>query len=129
MADILLDTNILSFGLKDDTRRSLYEPHVAGNRAFLCFVTVAELYRWAITKRWGQRRVDAPNEEIRRHVVLPFDDALAWAWARVRTIKGRPVDPSDAWIAATAIRYNLPLVTHNRRHFDGITGLQVISEG
>jgi tRNA(fMet)-specific endonuclease VapC len=47
----------------------------------------------------------------------------------VRTIKGRPVDPSDAWIAATAIRYNLPLVTHNRRHFDGITGLQVISEG
>jgi tRNA(fMet)-specific endonuclease VapC len=128
MADILLDTNIISFALKDDTRRLAYEPHVAGHRTFVCFVTVAELYRWAVGKRWGQRRIDALNEEIRRHVVLPFDNDLAWAWARVRSIKGRPVDSSDAWIAAAAIRYHLPLVTHNRRHFEGIAGLQVTSE-
>lgn len=128
MPYLLLDTNIISFAIKDDTRRLLYEPHVMGNRTFLCFVTVAELYRWAISKRWGQRRIDALHEEVRRHAVLPFDDALAWAWARVRSIKGRPVDPSDAWIAAAAIRYDLPLVTHNRRHFEGIEGLRVISE-
>jgi predicted nucleic acid-binding protein len=35
----------------------------------------------------------------------------------------------DAWIAATALRHGLRLVTHNRRHFEGITGLRIISEG
>src|SRR5688500_4583593 len=128
MADILLDTNIISFGIKDDSRRLLYEKHVAGNRTFIAFMTVAELYRWALNKRWGQRRIDALGEELKRHVVLPYDDALAWEWARVRSIKGVPIDPSDGWIGATAIRYELPLVTHNRRHFEAIPGVRVISE-
>jgi tRNA(fMet)-specific endonuclease VapC len=128
MATLLLDTNILSYAFKDDTRAALYEQHVAGSRTCLCFMSVAELYRWALVRRWGQRRIDSLAVELKRHVILPFDDELAWEWARVRSIKGVPVDPSDAWIAAAAIRYRLPLVTHNRRHFQGIPGITMISE-
>jgi predicted nucleic acid-binding protein len=128
MADLLLDTNIISFALKSDSRRALYDAHVAGRRTCVSFMTVAELYSWAVGRRWGQPRRNDLLIELDRHVALPYDDALAWAWARVRTIKGRPVDPSDAWIAATALRYGLTLVTHNRRHFEGIPGLQIISE-
>jgi hypothetical protein len=32
------------------------------------------------------------------------------------------------WIAACAVRYGIPLVTHNRRHFEGIPGLEMICE-
>jgi tRNA(fMet)-specific endonuclease VapC len=39
-----------------------------------------------------------------------------------------PIAPADAWIAATAIVYRAPLITHNRKHFEGIAGLKVISE-
>jgi predicted nucleic acid-binding protein len=34
----------------------------------------------------------------------------------------------DAWIAATALEVGAPLVTHNRRHFEEVAGLVVISE-
>lgn len=32
------------------------------------------------------------------------------------------------WIAAIALRYDLPIVTHNRRDFSDIPNLIVISE-
>jgi tRNA(fMet)-specific endonuclease VapC len=42
--------------------------------------------------------------------------------------QGRPLQAADAWIAATALIQDIPLVTHNRRHYDGIRGLTVLSE-
>lgn len=34
----------------------------------------------------------------------------------------------DAWIAATALLLDVPLITHNGAHFTGIDGLTIISE-
>ncbi|NEP13006.1 MAG: type II toxin-antitoxin system VapC family toxin [Symploca sp. SIO2C1] len=33
----------------------------------------------------------------------------------------------DAWIAATALRHDLPLVTHNIKDFVGISNLQLVT--
>ena len=38
------------------------------------------------------------------------------------------VDTTDAWIASVARMFDIPLVTHNRKHFEAIENLQVISE-
>jgi predicted nucleic acid-binding protein len=35
---------------------------------------------------------------------------------------------ADAWIAATALLYEVPLITHNRRDYEGVAGLVLISE-
>jgi predicted nucleic acid-binding protein len=35
---------------------------------------------------------------------------------------------NDLWIAATAIRYSIPLLSNNRRHFEEVPGLVLISE-
>jgi tRNA(fMet)-specific endonuclease VapC len=40
---------------------------------------------------------------------------------------GRPIGPADAWIAATALRYGVPLVTHNPSDYTGVPGLSVLS--
>jgi tRNA(fMet)-specific endonuclease VapC len=128
MDAVLVDTDVVSFIFKRDTRESLYRRHLDGKRVCIAFMTVAEVYEWAISHRWGKRRVEELRQELTRYVVLPYDDAVAWEWARVRSIKGRPIESKDAWIAAAAVRHQLPLVTHNRRHFEGIPGLQVISE-
>ena len=40
---------------------------------------------------------------------------------------GRTMAPQDAWIAATALRHQLPLVTHNPSDFQDITGIDVRS--
>jgi len=64
-------------------------------------------------------------------VVIPYDDAVATAWAELAAAAihgGRDrSDRMDWWIAACAIRHGLPLVTHDSRDFDGIEGLTVIT--
>ena len=40
--------------------------------------------------------------------------------------KGQPAGAIDPFIAATAMVLGCPVVTHNRRHFEAIAGLEVI---
>ena len=52
-------------------------------------------------------------------------------WAKAMNdarFRGRPVAAADAWVAATALLLDVPLVTHNGIHYAGIDGLRVISE-
>ena len=39
---------------------------------------------------------------------------------------GRPIREQDAWIAATALRYQIPLLTRNHRDFNFIEELELI---
>ena len=127
--DLLVDTDVFSYVYKGDTRGGLYTAHLTGNHLHLAFSTVAELYRWTIRHGWGQVRVNNLRSTIAQYTVLDWDDDVAWQWAQLMSMKGRPMNPADAWVAAVALRHGLPLVTHNRKHFDGIPGLTVLSEG
>lgn len=40
---------------------------------------------------------------------------------------GRRIECADAWVAATALLYGVPLVTHNRNDYLGVAGLTLIS--
>ncbi len=35
---------------------------------------------------------------------------------------------ADAWVAAVALIFDVPLVMHNRKHFENVEGLKIISE-
>ncbi len=69
----------------------------------------------------------------RGQVVAP-DDHTVWAFARLRHqchLEGHPLHQKqhvgDLWIAATAVRWNLPLVAHDRV-FDGCPELELRTE-
>lgn len=58
-------------------------------------------------------------------------DALCLSWAEIRygcEREGRPISVADAWVAACALRFGAPLVTHNRKDFEAVSDLQSISE-
>ncbi|HEV8290675.1 MAG TPA: type II toxin-antitoxin system VapC family toxin [Tepidisphaeraceae bacterium] len=124
----MVDTNVLSYALKGDSRADPYLDLLEIRPRCVSFASVAELFRWSIIRKWGKNRLDHLQQHLRGYVVLEYDEPMAWSWARVMSIKGRPIAPTDAWIAAAALRHGLPLVTHNRRHFEGIEGLRLITK-
>jgi tRNA(fMet)-specific endonuclease VapC len=126
----LLDTDVLSYIVRGDTRAELYRAYLAGKEIGVSFQTVAELRRWGRTHRWGATRWHQLQQLLARLTVYLVDDALIDAWAYVTTARdrqGHPIATGDAWIAATAWLQELPLVTHNHRHFTDIEGLGVVS--
>jgi predicted nucleic acid-binding protein len=57
--------------------------------------------------------------------LLPVDGAVAAAWGRLRAQlveAGRRLNVNDAWIAATALAHDLPVVTQDA-DFDAAEGL------
>ena len=127
---LLLDTNVVSYLLKGDTRAVAYAPLLEGNRLAISFMTVAELFEWAAVRRWGQPRQTQLEQALTNYVVIPVDIALCRTWGRLRAqqrVAGATIAPQDAWIAATALHYSLPLVTHNPGDFQPINGLDVRS--
>lgn len=60
---------------------------------------------------------------------LPIDGRVADAWARLRVSlrdAGRRMPVNDSWIAATALTYDVPLVTQDRDHV-AVAGLRIIT--
>lgn len=133
MGAILLDTNVFSYVLKRHALAALYDKHLDGQQQTLCFAVVAELLQGARLRHWGAESIARLEESIRTVTVIPYDLGVCRAWAslcEVRTPDGslRTFENNDRWIAACAIHHDIPLVTHNRRHFEGIPKLRFISE-
>ena len=114
-----------------DTRAELYKKHVQGKLVAVSFITVGELLFGARKKNWGTSKVADLNQRLRSVVVVPYDREICATYAdlkvRVQQI-GRPVADNDLWIAACAVRHQIPLVSNNRNHYSHIPGLVLISE-
>ena len=112
----LIDTCVVSYLFKKHSLAQHYRPLLEGKLLYLSFMTVAELYRWAIGRTWGEKKINQLQETIQDYVVLPSDNEMCWQWAKINSIKGSPISVGDAWIVATALHYNMPLITHNIKH-------------
>lgn len=116
---ILLDTNVASFFLpfKNRPERSLYYPLLSGKRWVLSFQSVGELLQLPERNGWGPDRRHRLDVFLAKFLVVPADAELAATWARVSVQAerlGRRLETADARILATALRHDLPLVTHDR---------------
>lgn len=126
----VVDTDVLSFWQKSDTRGSPYSRELAGRTLVVSFQTVAEQLRWAGERNWGDRRRSELESYLRQFLVYPYSVDLAREWADVMVATGRAgrgLSAGDAWIAATARLIGAPLATHNRRDFEAVPGLTLIT--
>ena len=130
MSLVLLDTDVVSFLMKGDNRADLFTPHVLGNETCISLMTVAELLQWAHVRRWGRRRTAELEQYIfRTYTILTIDITTCHLWAEIRGNAyhgGQTISPQDAWGAATALQYRVPLLTNNRKDYQGVDGLSVI---
>jgi len=131
MSSVVVDTDVVSFLFKNDSRAERYHPHLAGKVVIISFMTLAQLQLWCLVRNWNIARRDRLEQHVRQFGIHPYDTALCKVWAEATynsQRKGRPIETADAWIAATALLHNLPLVTHNASDFEGVDGLQIITE-
>lgn len=131
MDAVLLDTDVFSYLMRPkDNRGDAYRPHVKGKTVAVSFITVGELFYGAEKRKWSGKTLARLLEKLKAVVVVPYDEELCRAYARIRASLpvGVIVAANDLWIAASAIRHSIPLVSNNRRHFERIPGLRLICE-
>ena len=95
---LLVDTDVTSDLFKRRARAGHYKRTIQGKRLALSFMSVAELYKWSVKRKWSQDKMHVLEGAIKRYLVLPFDHELARMWGRITAeceILGRPIPPSD----------------------------------
>src|SRR4051794_32427278 len=113
MTGIVVDTDVVSFLFKSDSRAVHYLPHLQGVVPVISFQTVAELYLWTLRRNWGAVRIAELDRQLAQFAVHPGDQELCRRWAAVRdqcARVGPPIGTADAWQAATALYLGVPLV-------------------
>jgi len=93
-------------------------------------MTVAELEQWAIQHGWSEQRLSLARLYPSRFTVVPSSPDLCRKWAEVTVAvrsAGRRIECADGWIAATAVPYSAPLVTHNRNDYPGASWASSLS--
>ena len=132
----LVDTDVISeLRKKDKADRGVtaFFRDMAARDAplYLAALTVGELRRGVEIIRYRgdvrqarllDRWLDALLVDYAENV-LPFDADAAQVWGRLRV--PHPENPLDKQIAATALLYDLVLVTRNTRHFAS-TGVKLL---
>ena len=130
MNEFLLDTDVVSYLLNRHSLAAAYEKLLIGHTPMVSFMTVAEMYRGVLKRNWGARRMAELESHLRQFAVAPYNLQVCIAFARVADAaerRGQPITTADAFIAACAVSLEIPLMTNNGRHFEGIDGLHVIS--
>ena len=126
----VIDTDVVSMLFKGDTRAVDYRQHVTGRLLGISFMTLAELQRWALERGWGASRKMELAQHLTHYTVLPASRELCLQWATVTynaKRKGRPIQTADAWIAASALYYRVPLITNNSDDYSAVDGLVLLS--
>ena len=82
---LVLDTNILSYIFKSDTRAALYLPHLRGHLLILSFMTVAELDQWALARNWGTPRQQKMDAYLKRYLIQHSTREIGRHWAAAMT--------------------------------------------
>ncbi len=92
-------------------------------------MTRAELLSWPKRNAWGETRIAQLQTRIDQFLTIYPDSRTCEIWSKIRfesRRRGRQIDVADAWIAATALQFDVPLITRNIRHFDAIDNLEII---
>ena len=93
-------------------------------------MTRAELLLWPAANNWGTPRRAALDQHLALYMTLYPDETTCALW--VKTVdycrrQGRRIQTADAWIASTALRWQIPLVTADFGDYAAIEDLEVVA--
>ena len=123
----VVDTSVVSILFNVHPKSETYSAFLEGTDAFISFQTLEERHYGAYLARWGARRMSELTVHLEQYTVIWPNADLVDISARIRSNReqqGRKLHAADAWVAATALLLNCPLVTDDD-DFEGIPKLDV----
>ena len=128
---VVVDTDVLSYIFKGDSRGDDYQEYLEGRRLLISFQSLAELWLWAEIQNWGMRRRRQLEKFLDSFGCVHSTPGLCKIWSQVShqaRQNGQPILSADAWNATVAIALGIPLVTHNRSDYQGVVPLEILSK-
>jgi len=126
---VVVDTDVVSLVFKADSRAEKYVSALSAPDLLISFMTEAELERWILQAKWGSERIVRFRTYMKRFVSVPSSRDLIVRWAEVMVVArslGRRIEVADAWVAATALLYDAPLLTNNPVDYVGVAGIKLL---
>ncbi len=130
----LLDTNVISELVRPKPAKPVlaWFENIPSEALHISVLTLGEIRKGIEQMPDGARR-----EKLRLWLehelvdwfgtrILPVDIPVADRWGRLIALMRRPVPSIDSLLAATALQYELRLVTRNQKDFD-YPGLEVVN--
>jgi PIN domain len=90
-----------------------------------------KIYFGAEKKKWSGKTPSSLLERLKAVVIVPYDIELCKTYGKPKASLQEArvvVSDNDLWIAACAVRHSIPLISNNRKHFERIPDLHLISE-
>jgi tRNA(fMet)-specific endonuclease VapC len=124
----LLDTDTCVFALRGDASVRQYLDATDPEEVAISVVTLAELRYGAACSANPGTNHQVIDDFISGVLVLGLDGEIACAFGEFKSqlrLQGALIDDFDLLIAATAHRYRMTVITHNRSHFARLRELLV----
>jgi len=117
---VVLDTDAASHLFRGRVDENVTR-HMLGSTLAITYVTVGEMTKWTLVRRWGPQRLAKLQTFFSELVILPYSPRVAVQWGDLQAhaqLRGRPRPANDTWIAACCLVRELPLITYNRKDFE-----------
>ena len=123
---ILVDSCLLieHMRAKDKTNTALAKVLRLGNELF-----ISTIVEYEVELGMTESHREQWDNIFEGLTVLPFGSRMAVMACKIKhdlKAKGIQIDIADLFIAATAVVYQLPLATLNRKHFESVDGLKLL---
>lgn len=122
---VIIDVDIITEVLrKNPLAKSFIINEVGSQNVILSRITVAEIQQGAINRE----DLHEMNKMLRQYLVVPIDYSISNNFASLfeNFTLSHNCGIADTLVAATALHYNLPLLTINHKHFKHISNLVLL---
>jgi predicted nucleic acid-binding protein len=122
---VLIDADVIIELLrKNPLAKSFIDNEIGGLNIILSCITVAEIQQGAMSKE----NLQQINKMLKQYIVVPIDYSISNIFESLfgNYTLSHDCGIPDTLVAATALHYNLPLLTINQKHFKHIPNLILV---
>ncbi len=124
----LIDTDWIINALHGQRRAGTGIRRIGPSQIAVCWLSVAEAYESAFATVNPEAHLRSLRHFLSQFRILTINDGIAELFAEHRALlrrRGEMIPDFDLMIAATALHYDLTVLTFNIRHFGRISDLRI----